>query len=822
MSAHRKSAHPQASDHLEHATINPISENSALPKIYEASPTPVTFAEAALGHDFSRVPLHAEVPVQRTPSCSLSPTRCPFGGACHTCSVPVQTKLKIGQPDDKYEREADRIADMVMSMPEPRVQRQVGPEAEEEDETVQTKPLTAQITPLVQRQVEPEEEEEQEKLIQAKLTKDAWLQRQEEEVEEEEEQEPIQAKQAEGQVPQIGRGLEARVRSLRDGGRPLSPSVRSFFEPRFGHDFSQVQVHTGVQAAQSAQLANARAFTLGRDIVFGSGQYVPETETGQRLLAHELTHVIQQNVKMHTAASSRRGGSQNQVAEGGVRRIWRASRPAKRVAFAWPRDSQVLQRKKPSHRTSLCRVSVCFLPIRQYGLGSLGFVHGVINVRGRRGRWRHLEVDPSRHKAGGQLHSHVRILSGRKASKKYCQIIKTTCKQGSSILAAARKYESRDVTYDPVSGPNSNSFIEWTLNQAGIDTSKLSVPSLAVGWGYYIGNASKRSAPPRVARSVGCKEPVRKARNFTQYIRLLRKAELALIDCGIGKKVDDRIKILSEIYYGTTWSTDYAAEKSETRNLGFQIFTQRPRTLPGPGPDPRPCLGCGLFLSLRGSQDVRGVDMGHVMIGLSARASSSAREGPASVMGVPVAASVTGLEIVTWVGDLGGASARLALDRVSKPKAGLKKYFRGTDYGAPSNLEGDVSAYVAASEPSTKTTVGPLVLPASGLIADALKAHFAVKGGRRNRCYRFLLMQGAKFSGRTLENRSAVEAAMAVKLFSFGSLYMVNFLRQRHRLDWSLVGKARSRLFKASLDVAHRFVTWLLSCLPKRMPKAGP
>jgi hypothetical protein len=130
--------------------------------------------------------------------------------------------------------------------------------------------------------------------VQAKLTKDAWLQRQEEEVEEEEE-EPIQAKQAEAQVPQIGRGLEAQICSLRDSGRPLPGSARNFFEPRFGHDFSQVRVHTDRQAAETARAVKARACTLGRDIAFGAGQYAPGTAAGARLLAHELTHVVQQD-----------------------------------------------------------------------------------------------------------------------------------------------------------------------------------------------------------------------------------------------------------------------------------------------------------------------------------------------------------------------------------------------------------------------------------------------------------------------------------------------------------------------------------------------
>jgi hypothetical protein len=71
--------------------------------------------------------------------------------------------------------------------------------------------------------------------------------------------------------------------------------VRAFFEPRFGHDFSGVRVHTDTRAAQTASAFNARAFTLGRDIVFGPREYAPETTAGQRLLAHELTHVVQQS-----------------------------------------------------------------------------------------------------------------------------------------------------------------------------------------------------------------------------------------------------------------------------------------------------------------------------------------------------------------------------------------------------------------------------------------------------------------------------------------------------------------------------------------------
>jgi Domain of unknown function (DUF4157) len=82
--------------------------------------------------------------------------------------------------------------------------------------------------------------------------------------------------------------------ALDEGSQPLSPATRAYMEPRFGYDFSQVRVHTGERAAESARSVNALAYTLGGDVVFGAGQYAPTTSSGQKLLAHELAHVIQQ------------------------------------------------------------------------------------------------------------------------------------------------------------------------------------------------------------------------------------------------------------------------------------------------------------------------------------------------------------------------------------------------------------------------------------------------------------------------------------------------------------------------------------------------
>jgi len=200
-------------------------------------------------------------------------------------STGAQAKPTIGQPNDQYEQEADRVADQVMAMPDSRLQRQ--PEAEEEEETVQAKPLANQITPLLQRQEESPEDEE----------------------------EPVQAKTTSGSAPEVTPEIGSGIQSLRGGGRPLSRSERCFFEPRFGYDFSHVHVHTDSKAVAAAKSVNAKAFTTGKDVVFGSAQYTPQTQEGQRLLAHELTHVVQAEKHPKTRGVIRRKTPAERVME---------------------------------------------------------------------------------------------------------------------------------------------------------------------------------------------------------------------------------------------------------------------------------------------------------------------------------------------------------------------------------------------------------------------------------------------------------------------------------------------------------------------------
>jgi len=126
---------------------------------------------------------------------------------------------------------------------------------------------------------------------------------------EEEEQNPeeelstaslLSLKEASGSPHAPSQQVTGQIHSMKGSGRPLSSDLRNFFEPRFGHDFSRVRVHTDARAAETTKALNARAYTLGSDVAFASSEYKPDTPAGRLLLAHELTHVVQQSDQVQT------------------------------------------------------------------------------------------------------------------------------------------------------------------------------------------------------------------------------------------------------------------------------------------------------------------------------------------------------------------------------------------------------------------------------------------------------------------------------------------------------------------------------------------
>ncbi len=172
----------------------------------------------------------------------------------------IQTKLAVNQPGDVYEQEADRVADQVMRMTAPvAVQRQCAACAQEDK-------------------------------LQRKCAECA-----------EEDTKELHRKET-GAGPRTAPPIVHQV--LNSPGQPLDSASRTFMEPRFGYDFSSVRVHADSRATESAQAVHALAYTVGRNIVFARDQYSPGSAASNRLLAHELTHVVQQDSQVQPLSRS--------------------------------------------------------------------------------------------------------------------------------------------------------------------------------------------------------------------------------------------------------------------------------------------------------------------------------------------------------------------------------------------------------------------------------------------------------------------------------------------------------------------------------------
>jgi hypothetical protein len=174
-------------------------------------------------------------------------------------SPAIQKKLSVGSANDSYEVEADHIADKVIKMSEPSpqvthtgtlVQRKCA--ACEQEEKLQMKPLAESITPLIQRS----------------------------------------SSESGGVAPSH---VENQINSSRGGGSVMDHGTKTFMESRFETDFSNVKIHTGSEAVQMSRELNAQAFAVGNDIYFNEGKYNPNSDSGKHLLAHELTHTVQQS-----------------------------------------------------------------------------------------------------------------------------------------------------------------------------------------------------------------------------------------------------------------------------------------------------------------------------------------------------------------------------------------------------------------------------------------------------------------------------------------------------------------------------------------------
>jgi len=228
-----------------------------------------TSHSAAVGNERSRIHLARSLQVRdQSVAGFYSPEihrkeACACGGGCPPCAA-RSNDLRVSQPNDPAEIEADNIADRVLSAPA--------------DTPLKLNHHANGPAELAAKCDDCEEEEEEEP---------ATLQRQERDTP----GNPVSP--GDDALPRNSFSSIANV--INSGGSPLDRETRSFFEPRFGMDLSHVRIHIDSAAGESARAVNARAYTFGGNIVFGSGEYRPAHESGKRLLAHELAHVAQQN-----------------------------------------------------------------------------------------------------------------------------------------------------------------------------------------------------------------------------------------------------------------------------------------------------------------------------------------------------------------------------------------------------------------------------------------------------------------------------------------------------------------------------------------------
>jgi len=596
--------------------------------------------------------------------------------------------LRIGEPNDAFEREADRVAEEVMAGGRAR------PEWSLSKVSVGT-PLQRECACGGSGGASGECKECKKNTLQRKATGPG----------------------------ETGFAPPAVHDVLSSPGWPLDQATRDFFEPRFGHDFSRVRVHADSTASRSAEAVAAQAYTVADDIVFNQRQYSPNSAQGRKLLAHELAHVVQQQDR--TLAPLRRQ----------------------------PLDPE--EESGPARKQKDC--------VERLG-GCPGTVSGGI----------------------------------------------PTCDDIASYNRQCRPetgYTGADLNADCPNGFVPECKTPETGDQAAPQQDQ----------------PAKDQTPPPLTSST-CSTPYTQATSFQQLIDLVRAAETRLAAAGIAS-TKDQIHALRGIYYGTSWSLDYTGtasvkgEASETRNEGFQRFT-RPSEPPEKSVprDVRGILDCGLFDALKASQDVvqpdRQIDFGHLIIALDARFDPAfASNVTYPYLFKEVEMGGTGTELVTWLGDLGGGAAKVAIARAARGTESVGIAFSApSDYGGTINLEGDVAGSVIAS--SSKTSPTPPSIPVGKRLSDALQDYLspaAAGSAWKTRASTFLGMYGGQLDATgNLTNGTALSAAFAPKIQTFACNYLASRVKDRH-IAFDVAKRAADHVIPASEEVAEAFVNALAS-----------
>lgn len=619
-----------------------------------------------------------------------------------------QTKLAVSTPGDASEREADRIADQVMRMPEAGVQRMC---TECEDEKVR-------------------------------------------------------AKAEDGMTPSLPGSFEGRFAALRGDGQPLPPSERAFFEPRFGRDFGSVRLHSGPAAVELARSVHARAFTLGNLIVVGSGQYAPGTSDGRRLMAHELTHVMQQ------------GGGTNEKVQRKV--------AATSVCANYAAGEEARSHSEAGHLAP---------DVTLHAPGELLIADFGVD-------WRHVKASTQREPL---LQSWLTSWNGdasyRLAIAGYSDCVGGTANGGLR--------EARAQRIEQLLPPSARArVISRGMAPLGMFVNdNATVQNRARNRSVVIRFRQEMTFRPENVPASNCNAPS-PAANLSDYIALVRCAERAM------RYTPSRmLSLMRQLYYGAeSWSQTGPPVWLQVIPCGLHL------------PDPRPRLGMPLFNALQASQVVGGIDMGHIFTGLEAMSCPTPTveievTGPNPVVRMP------NEEFATWGGDLGSAAASRTYDQVIGGAANPWAAYFGTAGTMASfeDLRGDIDAYVVRHALSgrpcastARTRLPALTSPISTILGQYFIAPPAGAPTPAGRFRCFTEAIGGTIAGRRITNRTSIAVPIRNRVFSFADTFYLGMVLRR-------LGRARAALeyvsppfiwlLRFSAEVTALFLAWLESRL---------
>ena len=710
-----------------------------------------------------------------------------------TSSPLIQAKLQISTPGDPSEQEADRVADSVMRMPSPQ------PTEEEKKETIATKPAV----PLAVREDDDEQkvqrrctqcEEEDQKHPGGMVHRQSATDQLPDDDEVKEQQ--VQSSGTQTATPKVTTSVAANIHAMNGGGHPLPATTRAFFEPRFGTDFSQVRVHTDSRAAATANSIQARAFTVGSNIAFGAGQYAPESGEGRHLLAHELTHVIQQNGSQPSAM--------RQVSVRGA-----STQPMVQRDPVCPSQRDSTEVTKAQSPAGVLAVDTSFnaakesLSVQDFGIGQASVRPTMTDSDDWRRMMSMIIGDPA---------THVAVLG-------YSDCIGP--EQNNRGLRDSRADAVVKAMPAEAQAKVSPVFKGWWGNLTYL------FPNDTVD-----NRARNRMVLVALLRgpSDSC-DRLTKASNMDEYIFLVSCLEKRL---GLTNAADapKTLSVLRQMYFGNAaWSTQRNRSK-----IWDDIIPDRPWD---PGTDPTPKLGAKLLSALQASKEVKfdssagstTIEVSHLLTGLDAMMNPQ----NASIhvtQRISLVTNVAGHALATWAGDVASAATNytICVD-FGKFSASYDDFFK--DMASDSDLEGDVDAYAVWAAMNSAPNA-PVALQMNLPMSELLMQYYRLKSGPRGqaRAERFEVFAnfyGANVQGKKMQDRNAFKQNVTPSVWELALLLFLKQVKEVLQGNFNSIGDCAggkppvqtgppppvelgtllANLQTASDQMTERFTAWL-------------